>query len=62
MDNISVFSDPATTTPDGVEQWVVGRVTEMGEVAAAVIAATVILGLGIYLVFWGLNKIKGGLG
>jgi hypothetical protein len=53
------MTDLSTTT---VETFVTGKVTEMGEVAGAVIAATVLLGLGIYLVFWGLNKIKGGLG
>lgn len=53
------MSDLSTSS---VETWVTAQVTDMGEVAGAVIGATVLLGLGIYLVFWGLNKIKGGLG
>jgi peroxiredoxin family protein len=53
------MDDLATAT---VETFVTGKVTEMSQVAGAVIAVTVALGLGIYLVFWGLNKIKGGLG
>jgi len=49
----------STTT---IETFITGQVTDMGEIAGAVIGATVLLGLGIYLVFWGINKIKGGLG
>lgn len=45
-----------------IETWVTGQVTTLGGNAAAIITATVLLGIGIYLVFWGLNKIKGGLG
>lgn len=53
------MTDLGTST---VQTWLTGQVTDYSEVAAAVITATVLLGLGIYLVFWGLNKIKGGLG
>jgi hypothetical protein len=53
------MTDLSTST---VKTWVEGQVTEYGQVAAGVITATVLLGLGIYLVFWGVNKIKGGLG
>jgi uncharacterized membrane protein len=45
-----------------VETWVSSQVTTLGGNAAVIITATVLLGIGIYLVFWGLNKIKGGLG
>jgi peroxiredoxin family protein len=53
------MTDLATST---VETYITGLVTDVGGVAAAIIAVTVALGLGVYLVFWGLNKIKGGLG
>jgi len=45
-----------------VQTFLTTQVSDFGEVAAAVITATILLGLGIYLVFWGLNKIKGGMG
>jgi uncharacterized membrane protein len=45
-----------------VETYITSQVTTLGGNAAVIITATVVLGLGIYLVFWGLNKIKGGLG
>jgi hypothetical protein len=45
-----------------VETWIESQVTTLGGNAAQVITATVLLGIGIYLVFWGVNKIKGGLG
>lgn len=39
-----------------------GYVTDLGGVAAVVLTATIGLGIGIFLTFWVVNKIKGGLG
>lgn len=45
-----------------VETYVTTQITNLGGNAAVIITASILLGLGIFLVFWGLNKIKGGLG
>jgi peroxiredoxin family protein len=42
-----------------VETYVTGLVTDVSGVAAVVLTATIGLGLAIFLVFWGLNKLKG---
>jgi len=52
------MADLSTST---VETFITGLVTDAGGVAAAVIGATVLLGLGIFLVFKGLRWLKGSL-
>ena len=52
------MTDLSTTS---VETFVTGMVTDATGVAAAVISVTVLLGLGIFLVFKGLSWLKGGL-
>jgi uncharacterized membrane protein len=45
-----------------VETWITDQVTTLGGNAAVILTATILLGIGIFLVFWGINKVKGGLG
>jgi len=52
----------ADVTFSTVQTYLTTQITTLGGNAAVVITATVLLGLGIYLVFWGINKVKGGLG
>lgn len=52
------MTDLSTTS---VETFVTGLVTDAGGVAAAIIAVTIALGLGIFLAFKGLRWLKGGL-
>ena len=42
-----------------VETYVTGLVSDFGGVAAVVLTATVGLGIAIFLLFWGINKLKG---
>ena len=48
-----------TTTSNGVQEYVVGLVSDFGGVAAVVLTATIGLGIAIFLLFWGINKLKG---